>query len=150
MKGNLFGVVTVAALVVLGAWGLDAHAQENPQASTPAQPPAGAFGSRTNLQNRLKQVAAELNLSPDQRTKLMATLRAEAQEARSLRQDTSLSRQEKMAKRKEILDALDAKIKAVLSPDQYAKWKELRPTVRPNGRRQSGAAPPSGGNGGQQ
>lgn len=54
-------------------------------------------------------------------------------------------RETMMAERKKYTDAQDEILKAVLTQEQYATWKEkVEPSMRPQ--RQGGGGPPSGGN----
>ena len=54
-------------------------------------------------------------------------------------------RETMMAERKKYTDAQDEILKAVLTEEQYATWKEkIEPSMRPQ--RQGGGGPPSGGN----
>jgi len=62
-----------------------------------------------------------------------------------LRQDTSLSREDKMAKRKAIQDDTATQMKAVLTADQFQKWQDMQSQMRS---RRPGGPPPGGENAG--
>jgi Spy/CpxP family protein refolding chaperone len=54
---------------------------------------------------------------------------------KALREDTSLSQEDRRAKMKEIRDAMQAKIKEILTPEQYKKWeKHLRQNRKAGGK----------------
>jgi hypothetical protein len=58
------------------------------------------------------------------------------QKMRDLRQDTSVAQADKRAKAKEIREATTAKLKDILTADQFAKWQKVGQRQRP------AAAPP--------
>jgi len=51
---------------------------------------------------------------------------------KALRADTSLSAEDKKAKGKEIREAMQAKMKEILTPDQLEKWQKMQRN-RPGG-----------------
>ena len=76
-----------------------------------------------------KQLAKELNLDDNQKARVK-TLYAEQEKARSANMPVSKKgeqpgREAMEAKIKKDNDAFDAKMKGVLSADQYIKWKAL-------------------------
>jgi hypothetical protein len=50
---------------------------------------------------------------------------------RDLRNDTTLSTDDRRAKMKTIRDDANAKLKTILTPDQFAKYQALMPARRP-------------------
>ena len=62
-----------------------------------------------------------------------------------LRQDTSLSQEDKAAKRKAIQEDTTAKMKAVLTAEQFQKWQEMQTQMRNH---RPGGPPPGGKNAG--
>ncbi len=125
----------LAALVAssLLTGGLAAHAQESTNAAAPAgTPPAAtppATGGRMrgmNFDNAVKQ----LNLTDDEKPKVQAVLDDVKQKFTDLRADSSLSPADRRAKFKEIRDDMNAKLKDILTPDQYAQWQKIGPGNR--------------------
>ncbi len=92
----------------------------------------GAKSARSNArragaaQNRLQNIAEQLQLTADQKEKLKPIFDDETQKLRALRQDTSLSREDRTAKLKAIQEATDAKVKPLLTTEQLEKWNKLR------------------------
>jgi Spy/CpxP family protein refolding chaperone len=81
-------------------------------------------GSRLGgLRERMQETARELNLTDEQKQKLQTIITERLEKLRDLRQDTSLTREEKMEKVKAVRDEITAEVKNVLSPDQFEKWK---------------------------
>jgi periplasmic protein CpxP/Spy len=88
----------------------------------PAAPPAGG-GRLAPLRERMQETARELKLTDEQVQKLEAIIHKQMGKLRELKQDNSLSRQEKLEKFKAARERLIAEIKQVLTPEQFAKWK---------------------------
>ena len=113
-KGTLIGLAVVGLSLQPLAWAAD---------TTPATPPAPSdrLGA---LRERMQETAKELNLTDEQKEKLQAVLREQFGKLRDLRQDTSLSQQEKKEKFKAIRDEITAEARKVLTPEQFEKWKQ--------------------------
>ena len=75
----------------------------------------------------MKRVAEELQLTDEQKQKLQPIFREEGEKMRELQGNTSLSREEKLAKFQDLRTAAAAKIKPILTPEQQEKWEKLRP-----------------------
>lgn len=99
-------------------------------------PPAGTAGrggdgapgvDRAEL---FRRVAAELKLTDEQQQKLQPVLREEGEKMRDLQADTSLSREEKLAKFQALRATAAGKFKAILTPEQQAHWETLRPGLQ--------------------
>lgn len=83
-------------------------------------------------------MSSELNLTPDQKTKVTALMEDEAKQRKELRADTSLSREQKREKGQAMMADQEKKLKEILTPDQFEKWQKIRKEFRP--RRQEGQA----------
>lgn len=108
------------SLLAVIAFGLSASMAVN-AAETPA-----ARGGLTNRADRVKAIAADLKLTPEQQEKLRPILLEEGQKAMEIFRDTNLSREAKMSKLKEVRDANRPKVKLILTPGQMEKWDKLR------------------------
>ena len=71
-----------------------------------------------------------LNLTPDQKTKVMAILAKQRLEMGPIVGDGTLSQADKMAKIKAIRDDTAAQLKLVLTPDQFQRWMRMQPRMR--------------------
>ena len=69
-----------------------------------------------------------LALTDDEKTNVAAALADNRQKMRDLRQDTSLSNDDKRAQAKQLREDLNAKMKDILTPDQYTQWLKLSTT----------------------
>jgi protein CpxP len=97
-------------------------------------PPPGMKGGRHDF-------AKELNLTDDQKPKFQEIMKGALDKRKALREDTSLTSEEKKAKAKEIQEDTSTQMKALLTPEQFTKWQELSKHMRGN-------RPPGGGAGG--
>lgn len=88
---------------------------------------AGALGGR--LGGNLE----ELNLNEDQKSKIQEFMRENGEKLRGLREDQSLSQQDKAKKFQEFQEAMTAKMKEILTKEQYEKWEKNRPAGGPGG-----------------
>jgi Spy/CpxP family protein refolding chaperone len=83
----------------------------------------------------------QLNLTADQKPKVQAIREAQRQKVRDLRQDTSLTPEDRKAKMKALRDDEVTQMKAVLTPEQFDKWQKMSPA----GMRERRMGPPPNG-----
>lgn len=125
MKNLYRPLFPIAGFVVLAATVLRA---EEPSAA-PATPPAEQrehHGRGDEMRENAKAMARELNLTADQQTQVEA-IRKETREAiKALRDDTSLDKERRRTKARDLLKSSEERISGVLTPEQKAKAKELR------------------------
>ncbi len=119
----------IAALVAgnLIVWDIAARAQDT-QTNTP--PPAGQPGGPTarGMQSpTLDRLSKLLNLTEDQKAKVKAVLDDRDQKVKGLRADTSLSPVDRRTKMTAIRSEVTAKMKEILTPDQFAKYQKSGP-----------------------
>ncbi len=126
-----------SALGVLLLFALGAVAQEQAPPSSQEQQPRGPM--MQTPQERLDNLAKELNLTDEQKGKIRPILEEEHKQMQALRDDTSLSREDRRTKMMAIRDKSNTDIKAVLNPDQQKKYEEMMEKMR--GRR-GGPRPP--------
>jgi Spy/CpxP family protein refolding chaperone len=117
---NINRNILVVLAAVAGALSLQplARAADN---QAPAQPVSGDRVAA--LRERMQDTAKELNLTDEQKEKLQTIIRAQAGKLRELRQDTSLSAEDKKEKVRAIREGIMAEVKKVLTPEQFEKWK---------------------------
>lgn len=75
--------------------------------------------------SRVDRLAAELGLTDEQKTQIAAIYKEENAALKTISDDKSLERAGKIARNKEIREAHVVKIRALLSPDQQAKFDAL-------------------------
>jgi Spy/CpxP family protein refolding chaperone len=148
-KTMLIAALTAGALLACGSSLLAQDSTNTPPAgASPAggQPGGGMRGRGPSLE----QLTKALDLTDDQKPKVKAALDEQMQKMGELRKDpdfAGLSREDKMAKMKPIRDAYIAKMKDILTPEQFAKSQKMGSGMRgnrpPGGGGTSGATPPS-------
>ena len=144
------------AVVVCGAALSTASmlAQDNSGSAAPAgqsdqMGPGGPGGPRGGHmeERRLEMMTKQLNLTPDQVTQVKAIEADNRTQMRALHEDTSAAPADKHAKMMAMRDASQAKVRAILTPDQQTKFDamEARMKERMQNRDQGGPPPPPPG-----
>jgi Spy/CpxP family protein refolding chaperone len=75
---------------------------------------------------KLEAIAQQLNLTPEQKAKVLPILADEAPKVKAIKEDHSFSRIQKMQRIKAIHQQTDPQMKAILSPEQYQKLQAIR------------------------
>jgi periplasmic protein CpxP/Spy len=125
---SMIKYLLAAAIAVAGFTTL-ANAADPADAATPATP------RRQQGQNRIEQLTKELKLTDAQKTKLEAVFKAQAEKMRVLRQDQSLSREDRRAKMQKIQEESLPDIKNILTPEQFEQYKKIQEQRRQGGGR---------------
>jgi len=109
-------VVLAACLLLTG------QTNAAPQTPPQAHEAMGASSPEAHLQ----MLSEKLNLTEDQKAKLKPVLQDQAQQMKAVRDDTSLTPEQKAAKKKAIHETTHDQINAVLTPEQQEKFKEMK------------------------
>ncbi len=147
-KGSKFGrsgrrplVVTavLGALLSLGlaagtAFGQDEQAPPPPpqagqQPDQQSGPGMGRHMGRRHMptvDDQLKHLTKKLNLSDDQQAKLKPILEDQRKQMDAIRDDSSMSRQDRFSKMQELRQSSDTQIKSVLNDDQQKTFDKMR------------------------
>lgn len=75
---------------------------------------------------RLRVMAEKLGLTEEQKAQIKPILKEEMQALKALRDDTTLTREARWAKAREIRESYLPRIRAVLTPEQQVKLDEMR------------------------
>ena len=116
------------------------------QQDTPAPDASAQQGGHRQPPTPDEQVARmtkRYNLSSDQQSQIKPILANQQQQMQALRQDSSLSQEDRMAKVKSIRDDSSAKISALLNDSQKQKFAQDQ--QRRQEHMQEHGAPPAGG-----
>ena len=113
-------------------------AQAAPSQSTPAQstPSQAAPGQASQAVPQHAQPQAQagddnpLNLTEEQKAKLRPILQDQNQQMEALRNDTSMTQEQKIAKANEVRQNASPKIRAILTPEQLQRLAELQQKAR--------------------
>lgn len=130
MKLTKHSLITALALGSLVAFSPLLRGQENqendrPRRERPAngdreRRPGGRGG------NQLEMIVQRLKLSDEQKSKLQPILQEEMTKLRELRQDTALTPEKRREKVREIREQNLAKVKPILTTEQFEQFKKLR------------------------
>jgi Spy/CpxP family protein refolding chaperone len=125
----------LAALLAAGvlAGSSASQAQDASTNSMPAPPPGAPM-----RHNSFEMISRQLALTDDQKPKVEPIWDDMQKQMHDLRTDNTIAPTDKRAKMKDIRDATGAKLKDILTPDQFAKWQKIGP-----GNRRPPMAPPA-------
>ncbi len=100
------------------------------RADEPASPPADNSGRRPDrreeMRDRLQQALRQLDLTAGQKAKTEAIFKQSGEERKAIFADTSLSDEQKRTKMRELRKSTMDQVRALLTPEQQTKLKELR------------------------
>jgi Spy/CpxP family protein refolding chaperone len=85
---------------------------------------------REHAGDRLKMLAEKLNLTDAQTAAIKPIFATEANDIKAVWQDNSLSKEQKQSKTFDVRETANEKINTILTPEQQAKWAELKEHAR--------------------
>lgn len=115
-------LVTLVFGVALLGWG-----QDTGQAAPPAPGPGAHGMGRAGAARRpgIMRALQRLNLTPDQKTQIRNLLQTQRQKVQSLRQDASLTPEQRQDNIKQIRQSTHQQVLGILTPEQQAKLKQF-------------------------
>jgi Spy/CpxP family protein refolding chaperone len=138
-KMTLIAALALGSLLTLSPAGFTQDANTPPAGNPPEHGPRGRGPNFDTVAERLK-------LTDDQKPKVKAILQDMGQKMRDLRQQgQDMSPEDRMAKMKSIRDETDAKMKGVLTEDQFKQWQEMESKMRGPRNHPPGGPPPGQG-----
>jgi periplasmic protein CpxP/Spy len=117
---------TLTILVLLAAGLTFAQTSQQSQAPTPENPKAVTHRAAPTVDQQLQRLSDKLNLTDDQKTKLKPILQDQMDQMKAVRDDTSLTPEQKRAKMKSTHASVNDQINAVLTPEQQVKYKQMQ------------------------
>ena len=135
----------LATGLTLGTAAAFAQASPAPDASA-QQPDSGRMGRRQPMtpDEQLARMTKRYDLSADQQTQIKPIIADTQQQMMTLRQDSSMSREDKMAKMKTIREGANTKIQALLNDSQKQKFAEDQQRMQERMQQREGGAPAGG------
>ena len=85
-----------------------------------------SFAQKGDAMSKAQAMAQQLSLTPQQKEKILPILAAEVPKVHAIKNDNSLSTMQKMQQLRAIHQQTDPQMKAILSPEQYQKLKQIR------------------------
>jgi protein CpxP len=143
-----FSLLLQSAVLAVGLVG-SAHvfAQEEPRfpPDSPAPPPTAGHRGTMDPAQQLEEMTKRYNLTADQQTQLKPILASQQQQMQALRGDSSLSREDRMAKMQSIRADTKTKIEAILNDDQKKQFEEDQQRMQERMQQRMQGSGPSGG-----
>lgn len=105
-----------------------ALAQDPQSATTEGQNSTSndAAAHKAKMQKHLEWLGQQLNLTDDQKEKVQPILQDQHRQMKAVRDDVSLTQDQKHEKMKQIHESTHTQIQAILTPDQQEKFKQLK------------------------
>ena len=85
-----------------------------------------SFAQKGAAMSKAQAIAQQLNLTPQQKEKILPILVDEAPKVNAIKNDNSLSKMQKMQQVRAIHEQTDPQMKSILTPEQYQKLKQIR------------------------
>jgi Spy/CpxP family protein refolding chaperone len=85
-----------------------------------------SFAQKGGAMSKAQAMAQQLSLTPQQKEKILPILAAEVPKVNAIKNDNSLSTMQKMQQLRAIHQQTDPQMKAILSPEQYQKLRQIR------------------------
>ena len=122
------------------------------QPGQPGQQPQAQQAGRPTIDDQVKMLTQDLNLTPEQQTKMRGVLEDQHKQAMTIVNDTTLSRDDKVQKIHTLREGTIARARALLNPDQQKKLDDMLqesdrlhpqgPNNAPSGTTSPGGTPP--------
>ena len=85
-----------------------------------------SFAQKGQAMSKAQAVAQQLSLTPQQKEKILPILATEVPKLQHIKNDNSVSTMQKMQQVRALHQQTDPQMKAILSPEQYQKLKQIR------------------------
>jgi len=118
------GGILKQEIVLIGALGLCLVAFAPP--GSPAQTQGSATPTPAEKLDKLEALSKQLKLTPDQKEKLLPTLKAEAPKMQAIKDNTSLTGMQKLQQIRALHEQTEPQVKAILSPQQFDQLQKIR------------------------
>ncbi len=135
-------IVLAASLISVAA--PFAAAQDSQSNSQPSQSNGSWRHGPPDPAQHTQELTRKLNLTSDQQAKVQEIFESEHSQIEALRQDNSMSQQDRRSKMMDIHKNSDTQIRALLDSTQQKKWDEMQ-AKREQGMHRHQGSPNSGG-----
>lgn len=130
MKSKRKNIITVLAMGGLLAFGPSLLAQD--ATNTPPPNAQGGVMRGQNIDRRIQMLATQLNLTTNQQVQLKPILQSQMQQMAAVRQDSTLSPEDRRSKMMAIRQDIMNQIQGVLTPDQFTQYQQMMQRRRQN------------------
>jgi Spy/CpxP family protein refolding chaperone len=114
------GMKKIAALIAAGTLGMFLIA------ATTAQARSQQSAAKEQKLDKLEELSKQLNLTPEQKVKLIPILKADAPKIQAIKDNTSLTKLQKVEQIRAVREQSDPQVKAILTPEQYQQLQTIR------------------------
>jgi Spy/CpxP family protein refolding chaperone len=114
------GMKKIAALIAAGTLGMFLIA------ATTAQARSQQSAAKEQKLDKLEKLSKQLNLTPEQKVKLIPILKADAPKIQAIKDNTSLTKLQKVEQIRAVREQSDPQVKAILTPEQYQQLQTIR------------------------
>jgi periplasmic protein CpxP/Spy len=145
---SMLGIAVIAAGLAVAALPAVRAADDTPSTTggqnTPGQTTRPEWRRpRMDPAERLQRLSEVLNLTDDQKVQIAPMLKDDQEKGQAIRNDPSLSREDRRAKMMDLIKDSQARIRALLTPEQQQKFDAMpRPGRGPKDRGAGGGPPP--------
>jgi len=91
-----------------------------------------SFAQKGAAMSKAQAIGQQLNLTPQQKEKILPILAAEVPKVQAIKNDNSLGKIQKIQQLRAIHQQTDPQMKAILSPEQYQKLQAIRQQTIPD------------------
>jgi Spy/CpxP family protein refolding chaperone len=95
-------------------------------AATTAQARSQQSAAKEQKLDKLEELSKQLNLTPEQKVKLIPILKADAPKIQAIKDNTSLTKLQKVEQIRAVREQSDPQVKAILTPEQYQQLQTIR------------------------
>jgi Spy/CpxP family protein refolding chaperone len=85
-----------------------------------------SYAQKSGKLSKIEAISQQLNLTPQQKVKILPILRDELPKVEAIKNDNSISKIQKIQQIRAIHQQTDPQMKAILTPEQYQKLKGIR------------------------
>ena len=142
-KTIVLGVMALGAVAMIGETGFAAPVGNANGTRTERRGQKGERGQKATPQQRVERMARALNLSDNQKSRIVAILQDAKNQMQSQRGNKNLTREQKQERRRAMREQTKNRINAVLTPQQRDKMAQMQERRRQR-REQNGDAPNRG------
>lgn len=127
MKRILLSAALAGTMIAAGLPALAQTATDSQSTTTPniTQQQQGKHW-RHHGKHRFERMAKELNLSQDQQNQLKPIFQGQHQQAKAIKNDSSLTPDQKKEKFQALRQDTMAKVNSILTPEQQQQWQQMR------------------------
>ena len=103
-----------------------ALAQDGSTTAAPASGQQGGAHRGPRIGERFDHIADALGLTDPQKSQIRDIFKSHHSELQSIRQDQSLTKEQKMEKARQVFQSIHEQARPILTPEQQQKWAQMK------------------------